>query len=73
SGARQSSGAHALWRALAQRHPLLYVDLHDKSLRCLGREVDPGLREALFTRMILLGRGWDPALLANRTGMQDLA
>lgn len=73
SGARQSSGAHALWRALAQRHPLLYVDLRDKSLRCLGREVDPGLREALFTRMILLGQGWDPALLASRTGMRDLA
>lgn len=73
SGARQSSGAHALWRALAQRHALLYVDLRDKSLRCLGSEVDPCLREALFTRMILLGQGWDPALLASRTGMRDLA
>lgn len=70
SGARQSAGAHALWRSLAAHYGLLYVDVRDKTLCCLGREVDARLREDLHTRMILLGRDWDPARLACRTGMR---
>lgn len=70
SGARQSAGAHALWRALAQDYRLVYVDVRDKSLCCLGPDVEVVLREALQTRMILLGRGWDLERLAGRTGMR---
>lgn len=70
SGARQSSGAHALWRQLAARYPLVYVDVRDRRLSCLGGEVDAGVREELFTRMILLGQGWDLARLASCAGMQ---
>lgn len=58
SGARQSVAAHALWRALAQRHSLLYVGLRDKALRQLGAEVEPAVFDDLHTRMVLLGRGW---------------
>lgn len=59
SGARQSVGAHALWRALGRRHPLAYVALERKRLCYLGSEVAPGLRQDLGTRMILLGQGWN--------------
>ncbi|MEW6373785.1 MAG: N-acetyltransferase [Pseudomonadota bacterium] len=70
SGARQSSGAHALWRQLARRYPLVYAGVRDRRLRCLGRDVDARVREDLFTRMILLGQGWDLARLASRSGMR---
>lgn len=68
SGARQSPGAHALWRALARRHALGYVALRDKSLRHLGRRVDEPIHDHLFTRMILFGKGWDAARLIELTG-----
>ncbi|MFE8033665.1 MULTISPECIES: GNAT family N-acetyltransferase [Pseudomonadota] len=58
SGARQSVGAHALWRALGRRHPLRYVAIVDKRLHDLGTEVEPRLREDLNTRMILFGARW---------------
>lgn len=70
SGARQSPGAHALWRSLGQRYPLHYVDLRDKQLRYLGQAIDRQTREALHTRIIMLGKGWDRDRLAERTGMQ---
>lgn len=70
SGARQSAGAHALWRTLAKDYGLVYVDVRDKSLCCLGRDIDAGLREALPTRMILLGQNWDLERLACRAGMR---
>ena len=54
SGARQSSGAHALWRRLAARYLLVYA----------------GVRADLFARMILLGHGWDLVRLASRSGMR---
>jgi len=70
SGARQSPGANALWRALARRYPLIYVDLREKTLRYLGTSIDERASENLHTRMILLGEGWDLDQLASRTGMR---
>lgn len=58
SGARQSQGAHALWRALAQRHHLEYIELRDKRIQLLGAQVDPATQDSLQTRMLLLGAGW---------------
>lgn len=58
SGARQSVGAHALWRALGRRHALGYVAIQGKRMHDLGIEPAPALREDLNTRLILLGRGW---------------
>ncbi|ATE58596.1 hypothetical protein [Thauera sinica] len=58
SGARQSTGAHALWQALGRRHPLGYVAIRDKRLHYLGTEVASPLREDLNTRLILRGKGW---------------
>ncbi|WP_020652388.1 hypothetical protein [Massilia niastensis] len=69
SGARQSRGAHALWHSLARRYQLLYVELRDKSLRCLGSEIDARIRDDLHTRMILLGRERDLDWLATHAGM----
>lgn len=61
TGARQSVGAHGLWRALAGRYPLIYVQLHNKELRYLGQEVDKAVLDDFDTRMVLLGRNWTPA------------
>lgn len=58
SGARQSPGAHALWRALARRHPMSHVEIAGGGLHFLGREVPEAVREQLGTRLILLGTGW---------------
>lgn len=69
SGARQSAGANALWHSLAKRHELVYVDLRDKTLRRLGSEVDAQTLEDLHTRMILLGKAWNPERLAEEAGM----
>lgn len=69
SGARQSVGAHALWRALGKRYELFHVELRDKRLRYLGHRVDERIRQDLHTRMILLGRDWDRDRLAACTGM----
>lgn len=69
SGARQSDGAHALWRALEGRYGLIYVDLRDKKLRLLDRRIDGRVLQDLHTRMILLGAGWDVARLCEHAGM----
>ncbi|WP_034348354.1 hypothetical protein [Noviherbaspirillum massiliense] len=69
TGARQSMGANLLWHALGKRHDLIYVDLRNKNLRYLGRQVSRQTLEDLHTRMILLGRGWDKERLANQAGM----
>jgi len=71
SGARQSPGAHALWHRLARRHELGYVQVQDKVIRYLGREVEQPVLDALHTRMILLGNDWTIESLAARTGMRD--
>lgn len=70
SGARQSTGAHRLWMGLARHYELGFVDLRNKQLRYLGREVTPAVREDLHTRMILLGRGWTLADYMRATAMQ---
>lgn len=69
SGARQSSGAHALWRSLGKKYELIYVDLREKKLRCLGPRVSSRVREDLYTRMILIGADQDLHSLAENTGM----
>ncbi|HEY4542173.1 MAG TPA: N-acetyltransferase [Noviherbaspirillum sp.] len=69
TGARQSSPAHALWRRLAARYDMVFVDVRDKTLTLLGRDVDAAVREDLHTRMLLLGRGQCLAALAARIGM----
>lgn len=69
SGARQSAGAHALWQALAPDYAMGYVDLRSKTLTWLGEAVDAATREALHTRMLLLGRGWTLDAFMARTGM----
>lgn len=73
SGARQSVGAHALWRALGKCYELFHVELRDKRLRYLGHRVDERIRQDLHTRMILLGRDWDRDRLAACTGMLNEA
>lgn len=69
TGARQSSGAHALWRSLGRRYERFYVDLRDKRLRHLGPHVDSRTLQDLHTRIVLLGKGWDRGRLADCTGM----
>lgn len=61
SGARQSNGAHALWRSLGRRYPMFYVDVRDKQLRYLGTGVEAHIVEQLNTRLVMMGQGWDLA------------
>ena len=70
TGARQSVGAHALWQRLAGNYCRLYVELYARVLRQLCTAPDDATREALSTRMILLGAGWTPELLVVRAGMR---
>lgn len=70
SGARQSTGANALWRALGRRYPIIYVGLHDKQLRYLGKHIEARVSENLHTRMILLGKGWCLDQLESHAGMR---
>ena len=71
SGARQSVGAHALWRKLGDHYGLLFVDLRDKRLRHLGDEVSPTVFGELETRMILTGATWDVARLCKMVEMEN--
>jgi hypothetical protein len=68
SGARQSEGAHALWRSLARRHPCGFVSLDDRVLTYLGPSVDDAVKQRLQTRMLMLGEGWDLARLERDCG-----
>lgn len=70
SGARQSAGAHALWRSLGSRYPLVCVELHNKALRYLGRDVDTDLRADLHTRLVLVGAGCAACHLETRLRLQ---
>lgn len=70
TGARQSPGAHALWRKLASAYEPGYVDLRDKTLTYLGRDISPEVLGELHTRMFLLGRGWTVDKFADATGMR---
>ncbi len=69
SGARQSAGAHALWHSLNKHYDMIYVDLRNKTLCCLGREIGHRIREDLHTRMIMLGNNRDLAGLARHIEM----
>lgn len=69
TGARQSTGANALWHSLARHYELVYADLRGKNLCCLGPDVDERTREDLHTRMVLLGRGWSAERLGEEAGM----
>lgn len=69
SGARQSTGAHALWQSLAARYASGYVEVRDKRLRYLGGRVDGEVLDALHTRRVLLGAGWSVETLAAATKM----
>ncbi len=71
SGARQSVGANALWRALSKEYKLLFVELQDRKLRYLGRHIDDESIEDLGTRMILLGRGWSLQEFSEVTRMLE--
>lgn len=61
SGARQSKGAHALWRSLARRHPLRWIRVQGKRMHDLGPGVSPVCAARLDTRILLLGEGWSLA------------
>ena len=71
TGARQSPGAHALWHALARHHELGYVDLRDKTITDLGREVSAATLDGLHTRMLLLGNGWTTERFCEAAGMRS--
>src|SRR5690606_24504261 len=68
SSARQSVGANALWHKLSKRYPLTYVDLRNKRLCYLSRQVNETRRQDLHTRMLMLGRGCSLAKPAEQTG-----
>ena len=72
SGARQSPGAHALWRRLAQQHAWGYVDLRDKAVTYLGQDVEPPVLDDLLVRMVLLGEGWTLERLRSAIRMRGL-
>lgn len=69
SGARQSAGANALWHKLGKQYPLTYVDLRNKRLCYLSRQVSEARRQDLHTRMLMLGRGCTLEKLGEQTGM----
>ncbi|MBZ8138715.1 N-acetyltransferase [Rubrivivax gelatinosus] len=69
TGVRQSGGAHALWRRLGADYPLHGVHLRDRVLRCLGDDLDAALHDDLYTRLMLLGRGWTLERLAAEAGL----
>jgi GNAT superfamily N-acetyltransferase len=73
SGARQSESAHALWRALARRHPLRWVALRARRMHDLGAAMPPAGATELDTRMMLLGHGWGLAQLHARGLLQPAA
>lgn len=70
SGARQSDGAHALWRSLGVRYRLICVEVRDKALRYLGDDIATYIKEDLQTRLILVGAGYFAAQLESRLGLR---
>ena len=65
SGARQSPGAHRLWRALARDYPLSYVRLHGRRIADAGRSIERRVFDDLDTRLLLCGAGWSAARLVG--------
>ena len=72
TGARQSAGAHALWRSLARRHELGFVELKDKRLTWLGEPPGPARLEDFHVRMVLLGAQWSEDDFIERTGARRM-
>ena len=72
SGPRQSAAAHGLWMALARSHELLYVEVRERRLHCVGTDIEADRFEEFATRMVLLGAGWSPGRFAGslRHGQQ---
>jgi len=66
----QTKRVQALWHSLAADYPLYYVQLHDKRLRVLGRQVSSAMREAFHTRMLLLGKNGCLEHFVHQTGCQ---
>ncbi|MBO9651931.1 MAG: N-acetyltransferase [Variovorax sp.] len=73
TGARQSAGAHALWRGLARRYESGFAELRHKKLTYLGRDLAPGELDRLETRMFLLPKGWSLSQFRAAVGMRDRA
>lgn len=71
TGARQSPGAHALWHALGRHYDLGYVDLRDKIITDLGKEVSREILGGLHTRMLMLGAGWTTGRFCEVAGMRS--
>lgn len=57
TGARQSPAARALWMAMARSYRLVYVQLEDKRVHCLGEQPPAQVLDQLNCRAVLLGRG----------------
>ena len=68
SGARQSSGAHALWQSLARRYCLVHANLDRRKLSLVPPGRLAGRLDDLGTRMLLLGAGWDLERWCAETG-----
>ena len=71
TGARQSAGAHALWRKPAQRYEAGFVGLRDRRLTYLGRDVGPNDLDRLETRMFLLAPGRSLLAFCAAVGMRS--
>jgi hypothetical protein len=71
TGARQSAGAHALWRSLARRYESGFVELRGKKLTYRGRNVGPGDLDRLEMRMFLLPAKWSLPQFCMAVGMQN--
>jgi hypothetical protein len=69
SGARQSSGAHALWMSLARHYRLIHANLHERRLYAVPPAQLARRRDELGTRMLLLGAGWNLERWCAATGM----
>ncbi|GAB3757561.1 hypothetical protein GCM10028796_01880 [Ramlibacter monticola] len=72
SGPRQSVAAHRLWMSLARSHELLFVQMRDRQLHCIGSPIEPAMFQDLDTRMVLLGAGWSPDRLARQLASRQI-
>lgn len=71
TGARQSPGAHALWRNLALRYESGFAELRNKKLTYLGRDIEPGDLDRLETRMFLLPAKCSLTQFSASVGMKN--
>lgn len=71
TGARQSVGAHALWRNLARRYESGFAELRNRKLTYLGRDIEPGDLDRLETRMFLLPAKCSLTQFSTSVGMKN--